>query len=330
MTYKRKLIVLSSLTAFLALVYGLTLVFDSERSGRRSDAYTWLDPRLRDSVDRIDIQVPGPGDSAEGLTILRRNGLWQVVRDGREYPARETRVADFLDELSRRDSYPLRSASPSAHEGFGLSEGAASRITVRGGAGLPLLDLLAGKNDAGGEHIFLRKADGNEVRSGRDRISPYLDGRPKSWFDLRLFPESAYGPISVDSVQRLTVQGEAGDSAPALVITREQYGWRISAGDLSLGSGDLEKSRVDSYIAGIIDTAGDDFAASPSSLDSRSLSLELSDGRVLNLRLGSPDESGRREAAVFGTGDPVYVLASWAVERLFREPEYFRKAPGVP
>jgi hypothetical protein len=325
MEYRRKLIILSSLTAVLALAYVLSLVFDPERSGRRSDAHVWLDLRLRDSVDRIDIREAG--DSAEALSLLRRNGKWLALRDGAEYPARETKIDDLLDELSRWDSYPRRSSSPPAQGRFGLEEARAARITLRGGAGLPLLDLLAGNSGPGGD-IFLRKAGNDEVRSGKDRLSSYLDAQARSWFDLRLFPEGENDSVTAESVQRLTVRAEGGgpgNPAEPVAISRLQNSWRITAGDLVLEPEDIEKTRVDSYISGIINTAGDDFASSGPPPASASLSLELADGRVLDLRLGPAGEEGQRLAAV-SDGPYVYTLASWAAERLFREPEYFRRS----
>ncbi|MDR0400731.1 MAG: DUF4340 domain-containing protein [Treponema sp.] len=339
MTYKRKLIILSSLAAVLALLYVMTWVFDPERSGRRSDAYAWLDSRLQDSVDGIDIQGGDSRRDLEELKLRRRNGAWLAVREGEEYPARESRINDFLDELSRRDSYPQRSSSPSTHERFGLDDSRASRVTIRGGPGLPLLELLAGNND--GANIFLRKAQDNEVRSGRDRLSPYLAGGITSWFNLRLFPESENDGITAESVQRLTVRppagegetggdsgGEAPDSVPAgpVEISRVQNSWRITRGDFSLEPADIEKTRVDSYITGILNTVGDDFVSSGLPSESASVTLELADGRVLILQLGPPDEdSGQRLAAV-SDSPYVYALASWAVDRLFREPEYFRRS----
>ena len=335
MEYRRKLIILSSLTAILALAYALSLIFDPERGGRRSDSYVWLEPRLRDSIDRIDIQ--GAGDLAEGLSLRRRDGIWTAIREDGEYPARETRINDLLDELSRRDSYPRRSSSPAAQGRFGLDEARSARITLRGGAGLPLLDLLAGNSGAGGD-IFLRKAGADEVRSGKDRLSSYLEAPARSWLNLRLFPETESNSITVESVQRLSVRppaqentGEDALSNPAapLLISRLQNGWRISAGDLSLEPGDIEKTRVDSYISGIINTTGEDFTSAPFPPEAASLSLELSDGRVLNLRLGPAGDSGQRQAAV--SGSPyTYFLASWAVDRLFREPEYFRRSTAGP
>jgi hypothetical protein len=265
-------------------------------------------------------------------------------------------VDELLDLLCRRGDYPRRSGSAASHGLFGLSGAAASRIALRGGAGLPLLDLLIGKSDAGGGSLYLRKAEGGEVRSGDGGLSVYVDNEAGSWYDLRLFETG----ITVNSVQRLTVippasgavqdpdggetGGEGGGPAGmpvTMVISREGNGWRIDAGDRSPDPAGLEKSRVDSYIAGILAMTGDDFV--PPAQDAASggtppgdaaLILELGDGRVLALRLGPPQE-GRRQARLVelregppGTpaaGDYGYLLASWALDRVFRAPEYFTR-----
>ncbi|MDR1443502.1 MAG: DUF4340 domain-containing protein [Treponema sp.] len=334
MKYRQKLIFLSSLAAVLALVYVLTLVFDPQRSGRRSDLYTWLDSRLRDSVDRIDLMGSSAvrnqdSDEENRVTLLRRNGRWLVLRAGLEYPARQARIDELLNLLSQRDSYPRRSSSN--YGLFGLSETQASRITLGGGAGLPLLDLLIG--NAGGGGLYLRKANGGEVRSGGGDLITYIDGDAGFWYNLRLFPESEDGGIAPDSVQRLTLvpPGPAsGETAGPVVITREQNNWRIDAGDRSLDPGALEKSRVDSYISGILNMTGDDFVPAPSFSEDVRISLELGDGRVLAVSLGPPEEdSGRRQALVLGSpggaGPYGYALGPWALDRIFREPEFFKK-----
>jgi hypothetical protein len=280
--------------------------------------------------------------------LLRRSGRWLVSVEGREYPARQARVDELLDLLTRRDSYPRRSNSPSSQGLFGLSEAQASRIILRGGAGLPLLDLLIGSTGAGGSDLYLRKANGSEVRSGGGDLITYIDGEARSWYNLRLFPEAEEGGITADLVQRLSLfppaknpeaggtspeaggtSLEAGGTSPAaegampgVVITREQNSWRISGGDLSLGPDTLERSRVDSYIGGILSTAGDDIVPAPAFPEEARLSLELGDGRVLTLTFGPP-EGGRRPVS---RGGPYgYVLGSWALDRIFRGPEYFMK-----
>jgi hypothetical protein len=105
-----------------------------------------------------------------------------------------------------------------------------------------------------------------------------------------------------------------------MTITREQNSWQVTGGD-SLGPGDIDKSRVDSYVSSVINTAGDDFISYPGPLNDGQLMLELGDGQVLVLRFGPADEENRRPAALSGL---VYQVSSWALERIFREAEYFR------
>ena len=160
MAYRKKLIVLSSITAALALVYALSIVFEPERTGSRSAAYTWLNPDAAGLIDRIVIS--GGGETKE---LLRKNNEWFVAHNGREYPARRLRVEDFIGVLTKRAPYPLRSGSPASPERLGLAEGAAFRITVSGGAAAaPLLDLLVGQSDNTGREVYLRRQGQNEVR----------------------------------------------------------------------------------------------------------------------------------------------------------------------
>jgi hypothetical protein len=321
MLYKQKVKILSALVLVLAGVYIVTIVFDPERSGQRSDVYTWLDSSLRDSIDRIDLSGTPDGN----VTLFFRSGEWVVDRDGRDYPAQQGRVYDLLDALSRQDAFPLRSNTPSSHERFGLSD-AAARIILRGGVGVPLLDLLVGNNDAGGRNVFLRKSNSNDVRSGQDLLTVYTRGQITAWYNLRIFPEQGDSSITADLVQRITLHTPPGETEiPDMVITRNQNSWRIDAGDLSLGAADIDKNRVDSYVSAILNTTGDDFVFSPGSLDDGWLRLELGDGRVLTLRIGPLiGEDGRRDAALSDAGAYVYNLSAWALERLLRKPDYFR------
>jgi hypothetical protein len=306
MAYRRKLLVLSSLVILLSLLYILSFVFDPQGSLSRSAAYAWLDGRLLDQVDRIVIQNPGLT-----VNLLRRNEAWLVSRQGNEYPARRLRVEDLLAALSRRAAYPVLATSASSHRQLGLEEGI-SRITLRGGAGLPLLDLLLGKGGNTGRELYLRKANSNEVRSGEDIFTAYTESALASWYDLRLFPDAEAGDL-----QRLTVYPPAG-KGETYAFTRSGNGWILRGLDL-----EPDNSRIESYIRGVLGAEGEDFLPAlpePFSGEGR-LVLELGDGRVLTLSLGE-GEAGRYMARV--SGSPyLYALAGWTVERLFREAGYF-------
>ena len=316
MTYKKKFTVLAGIIAALVLVYILTIIFDPQRIGSRTDAYSWLDLRQKNRIDRISIN-----NQYETIVLEQRGGEWFVSRDGKDYPARRMRVEDFIDMLGKRAPYPVRSTSASSHERLSLIEGRCSQIIVAGGSGIPLLHLLIGQGDLAGQSVYLRKQGHNEVRSGEDIFSAYTDSTPVSWYNLRLFPESETGKLDPASVQRLTVYPPAngGDSIP-YIFTRRGREWTITGIDIF----DPDREKIDSYIREILNTTGDDFeeTLSPSDPvfnDSR-IVLELGDGSIRTLRMGAADDNDRRLATVSGT-NYVYTIPDWVSRRLFADPD---------
>jgi hypothetical protein len=329
MGFKKKLTILLALTGVLGVIYGGTLIFDPERVTTRDASYRWLDPELADRVDRIEISRPG----GESLALVRKSGGWFVARESVEYPAKEGRVEDLLRFFTTRASFPLRAASAASHERFGLTEGEASRIVLRAGVGSsPLLDLLAGKGDALGQEVYLRRNNQDEVRSGEDRISSYLNSAPSSWYMLRLFPETG-APLGIDTVQSLTVSlppdpdsdgnGEGAGKAGTYTLKRDGSNW-VREADGTV----LDKPKVESYIRAVIEAEGEDFIPDMEPGDpvftggEGSVILSLGDGSTRFIRLGPALESGSRSAAV--SGSPyVYALATWTVNRIFRDAAEF-------
>ncbi len=147
MTYKKKAVVLSVIVAVLALIYILTFVFDPEN--RSSAAFAWLDPSLLVMADGIEIS-----GTENRIVLRRRNNVWFVADGTGEFPAKQDRVADLFALLTRKGNYPVRASSSEGIERLGLKEESASRITVRGGVGLPLLDLLIGSANALGTEVY--------------------------------------------------------------------------------------------------------------------------------------------------------------------------------
>ncbi len=221
MTYKNKIVTLSSVIAALAIVYILTIIFDPQARGARSDAYSWLEPGQNDRITGISITKDG-----ETVTLSRNDGKWFVTRDGKDYPARQVRVEDFLTALAKRDLYPVRSSSASVHERLSLTPDKATQVTVSAGAGLPILTLLIGQADITGQNVYLRKQGQNEVRSGEDRFSAYTGSALSSWYNLRLFSENEEGKLSDSDVQRLTVYPP--ENAPSQVFTRSNREWAFN------------------------------------------------------------------------------------------------------
>ncbi|MCL2319764.1 MAG: DUF4340 domain-containing protein [Treponema sp.] len=251
---------------------------------------------------------------------------------------------DLLAVLSRRDLYPLRSVSQEGRDRLGFAEGKSSRIVIRGGAGLPLLDLLIGTGDVLGRDVYLKRADQDEIYSGEDRFTIFTDSKPNAWYDLRLFPadnQSAPGrggaaapaasgaySINAGQVQEAEISlprsnGEGGAPAPqgTFVLRRDSRGWIIPGNEGAA----LDTTKVESWLRAVLEAEGEDFSSeAPAAVDGH-ITLRLGDGTVRTIQAGPADSDKRRNITVSGS-KLVYVFSEWPFSRLFREQTYFLKA----
>ncbi|MDR0638158.1 MAG: DUF4340 domain-containing protein [Spirochaetaceae bacterium] len=329
--FKKKVIVLSGIAGALAIVYALTFVFDPERSGKRQAAYRWLDPQSVDAADRIEVR------GSDTVDLERDGGAWFVVYEDRRFPAKQSRVDELFAALTKSGAYSARGSSREVQEKLGLTDDQTSRITVLSG-GNPLLTLLVGVEDASGSSIHLRKRGDDTVRGGEDRFSPFVNGSRPSWEDLRLFPDENGVKLGAESVQRFTVfppPDEEGNVQPYYTLARDGKDWKAEAAPAGV-SGAPITADIDSYIRGIVDAVGEDFAAglSPGGegfTDPDAVSrviLELGDGSTRTLYRG-PDFSGKKTVAL--SGSPyVWLLSDWAANRIFRTGEGLFNGEQLP
>jgi len=310
MTYKNKLITLSSVIAALAIVYVLTIIFDPQARGARSDSYSWLEPGQNNRISGINITKDD-----ETLNLSHNGGKWFVTRNGKDYPARQVRVDDFLTVLSKKAPYPVRSSSASSHERLSLTPDRATQITVLAGAGPPFLTLLIGQTDITGQNVYLRKQGQNEVRSGEDKFSAYTNSPLNSWYNLKLFPEHEDGKLDVKDIQRLIVYPPEDAGVPSQTFTRSNREWTFN---FEITNPDF--SKVDGYIRDILSVSGDDFIddINPSDpmFNASRIVMELGNGSTRTLRLSPPNENDKYYATISGS-DFVYSIPSWAAQKLF-------------
>jgi hypothetical protein len=301
LTYKKKVLLLSSLVAVLALIYILTFVFDSE--SRSSAAFAWLDPSLFVMADGVEISGP------ENWTVLkRRNGVWFVSGDSGEFPAKQERVDDLFDLLGRKANYPVRASSSEGIARLALTEESASRITVRGGAGLPLLDLLVGSADALGREVYLRRAPWNQIYSAEDNFSYFLFLKANSWYDLRLFNDT-----SVDSIQQV----EVSFPDEAYILRRSGRGWIVPGKEDA-----LDANRVESFLKRLLETEADSYAVSAPEAIEGKITVQFGNGSTMLLEAGPLTEEGNRNATVSGSSY-FYVLSERTFNNLFRASSYY-------
>ena len=309
MTYKKKAAILSAVVVFLALIYIMTFVFDPQN--RRSAAFAWLDPSLLNMADGIEIS-----GSENRIVLKRRNNIWLVADGTGEFPAKQDRVADLFALLTRKDNYPVRASSSEGIERLGLREDSASRITVRGGIGLPLLDLLVGGASALGTEVYLRRAGWNQIYSAEDDYSFFTELSTRSWYDLRLFTSA-----SVDSIQQV----EISFPAETYILRRSGRGW-IIPGKESIA---LNAIRVEATLRQLLEAEADGYGvdadgfgiSAPETIEGR-ITFQFGNGSTRTLQAGPLSVQNNRYATV--SGSPYsYIVTERTFNNFFRESSFF-------
>ncbi|MDR2964851.1 MAG: DUF4340 domain-containing protein [Treponema sp.] len=305
MSYKNKLYFLLSIIGVLVLLYIGSFIFSPEGSDRRSSSYVWLDERHVSKINKIDIHSGG-----QDIELVKKDREWFIIVDNIEYPAREHRIEDFMDILTKRSPWPVRSSNPSAHASFGLETGQADRVTFYDGNS-NLLDILIGYDNVFGNEVSVRKFAQNEVRSGDTRIRTYVSSPAVSWYNLKLFPEEDGKIWSADSVQQLTVVNDGQRQ----VFGRINRAWTVT------GAANPDKSGIDSYIRTVLNTEGDNFLgliSEETQFTHSSIIVEFGNGKIVTVNLSEPDEGGNRLAFV-SNRQFVYSIPAWSGGRLFRD-----------
>ncbi|MDR0474155.1 MAG: hypothetical protein LBH43_10850 [Treponema sp.] len=328
MIYRKKILLLSALALLLALIYAGTFFLDSGLREEMRSKYSWIKPQMLELADRIEIAgMSGP------VILERKKNIWVMplyTEEGgrgisRDFPVKQPRVNDLFKALSRRANYPLRSVIASGQDRLGLGEGQASRIIIRGGAGLPLLDLQIGFGGAFGSTIYLRKTGSGEARSGEDIFSIFTETGRNVWYDLSLFEN-----IPPDMVQRVLVN--APGNTGSYSISRSGRTWSFSflntsAADFSFT---IDRFAAESWIRFITTLEADDFdyflKKDDPVFNMGSIILELGDGTFRTLSAGFSDvtEGEDKKYPVTASGKEfAYSLNSRAVSGLFRDASYF-------
>lgn len=314
MTYKNNIIFLLSLIAAMVLIYTGSIIFDSEHSGARNSSFVWMDSKNSPRIS--EITITGGGETRE---FIKKSGQWFVIDEGKEYPARQLRVDDFISIFTVRSLYPVVTASASAHERLGITGDKGYRVTFYA-ENSPLLDLMFGGMDTTAREIFICKYGQNEVRAGDSNIYSYIMGPLSNWYNLRLIQESENGKIDAGSIQRLSVYTRDNSQ----IFSRRNKMWVISG--IEVASPD--QSSIDSYIHTVLNTEGSGFDDSISfddpSLDHNRIVLEFGNGSIRTIRLNDGDESGQRLAHVTGS-EFIYRIPSWTASRLFRNAPDFER-----
>jgi len=132
MKYEIKRNILAGTLIALAAVYILTFVFSAENSASRSSTLRLISESAAKEANLIEFNTKNQ------FSLEKENNEWKFKKDNLIYPAKAQRIEDFLQALSKKANYPVRSSNKGSYSKFGINENA-QNIVIKSGQAV-LLD----------------------------------------------------------------------------------------------------------------------------------------------------------------------------------------------
>ena len=305
MTYKRKVILLTTAVVLLLSTYFLGPVFDPQREIRLS-----AKPLLPE-VNSEDIVSVGFSNADYLLQRGPESGQWHILLEGESFPADQIQVQSFIEAVARLSYYSVASKDKSTWADFSLDDGQGNRVSLNTGSPEEQeISLVFGAEVQGSSRQYVRTSN-SENTYVADDVSAYLDRDSAYWADLNLFPPdmSIQDVISIEYREYRIERSEASQGQPQWILTKG-----------SRGDGQLidETGTVDRFIRSFIELSGEDFATSSERRNSGLTSpreiirIETADGNEYELRIGSRNTQNRIFVRPAHT-EYTYLVSEWRV-----------------
>jgi len=272
MSYRNKVIALSSALAVLLLIYAGGLVFAPERNAARSEAGKLLSGKATD----VAAFTIGDTAGAPSLEFAKDADGWALTEEGQSLPVQSGKIDAFLAALASVSRLSPRSEGKGDLSGFGLGTNAGVRITAKSASGKLLADFVVGDLGPTGKEVYVRPKGTGPVYAAAADFESYVKEGRAGWLDLRVFAT----PIRIDDVQTIETSaklslvtgsaagaagtggaaGAKGASAAPIVAewtaSRKEGGW---AGK----KGPYDTVAVESVLRSIVNLSGQDIVAMP-------------------------------------------------------------------
>jgi len=273
MSYRNKVIALSSTLAVLLLIYAAGLVFAPERNAARSEAGRLLSGKATD----VAAFTIGETAQAPSLEFEKAADGWALMEEGQTLPVQSGKIEAFLAALADVSRLSPRSEGKGDLSGFGLGAGSGVRITAKSASGKLLADFVVGDLGPTGKEAYVRlKGTGPVYATAADFDSYVKEGRA-GWLDLRVFA----APIKIDDVQTITTSAKlalGAGSAAGAAGTGGAAGAKSASGALPIvadwtasrkeggwvgKTGSYDTVAVESVLRSIVNLSGQDIVAMP-------------------------------------------------------------------
>jgi len=331
MSYRNKVIALSSALAVLLLIYAGGLVFAPERQTARSEAGRLLTGK---TADVASFTIGGAAGSPS-LEFEKGAEGWAMLEEGEALPVQAGKIDAFLEALSGVSRLSPRSEGQGDLSGFGLGAGDGVRITAKTASGRTLADFVLGGLGPTGNEAYVRLKGTGPVYAAASEFASYIREGRAGWLDLRVFAT----PIKLDDVQTVrtsarlalgsggaagatgaagaAASGAAPASAPIVAewtASRKDGGW---AGK----TGSYDTVAVESVLRSIVNLSGQDIVAMPpadafASPQGR-IELGLGTGGTRAIEIGRDAGNGSCYLRAQGSSF-VYLVSSYALMNAVR------------
>ena len=270
MSYRNKVIALSSALALLLLIYAGGLVFAPERSAARAEAGKLLAGK---AADVASFAIGGAAGSAS-LEFAKDADGWALMEEGQALPVQSGKVDAFLAALADVSRLSPRSEGKGDLSGFGLGDDAGARIVAKSTSGKLLADFTVGGLGPTGNEAYVRLKGRGPVYAAASDFASYVKEGRAGWLDLRVFAT----PIKTDDVQTVATSaklslgpgsaaatgaaaGAAASQASAPIVaewtaSRKDGGWTGKTGS-------YDTVAVESVLRSIVNLSGQDIVAMP-------------------------------------------------------------------
>jgi hypothetical protein len=316
MSYRTKVLALSTTLAFLLLVYAAGLVFSPERRQARAEAAGLLAGKPTEAAS-IELSRR-EGDSTITLSLSKKAGSWVLLDQGEGLPVQGQRVASFLEALAEVKRLSPRSDGTGDATSFGLAPGQGSGVLVKDSAGKTLADFRVGGYGPTGKESYLSLGGKKTIYAMDAAFGSYLTADRSSWLDLRLFTE----PPKIEEVESLALSSKlpvdlSGRPAKpfAWLAKKKDGSWKGSEAN-------LDAPAVEGILRSILKLSGEDIATKPpveafATVLGR-IELGLSGGRSLVIEIGA--SAGQQRYYLRSPASPyVYLASAYSLMTIMRE-----------
>ncbi len=184
MTYKNKILSLSSAIAVLTIIFILGVIFSPERVQEKRSREKLFNIDLMDTVGYFRISTN------EGFAELNReSGIWMVKAENNEYPVSEYKVENFFDSIFNLNKFQTVGTNKEHWEKFDLTEDKARYVMLKNKKGEELFTLYIGKSGPAERGEYIRSTGSDETYLTDGTLKRYFYKDINYWCQLRILPD---------------------------------------------------------------------------------------------------------------------------------------------